>query len=124
MNSKLRNILQSWLDNAMTTSSFGWSPIDGYKGHEENSEKEAAKDYEKYLAKAEKAIRQAVGEELMELLGEIEPEEIRNVPKNKPINYPALEMKLIKIRIKNDYRAELRQKIKEWAALKEPSNEA
>lgn len=67
MNSKLRNILQSWLDNAMTTSSFGWSPIDGYKGHEGNSEKEAAKDYEKYLAKAEKAIRQAVGEEMLGL---------------------------------------------------------
>lgn len=68
---------------------------------------------------AEKAIRQAVGEEMLELVGDLEPEEIRNVPRDMPVNYAALEMKLIKIRTKNDFRAELRQKIKQWVALKE-----
>lgn len=113
MNSKLRNILQSWLDNAMTTSSFGWSPIDGYKGHEGNSEKEAAKDYEKYLAKAEKAIRQAVGEEMLELVGKDDYSECNG-----------LVGLTHRDETRNELKAELRQKIKQWAALKEPSNEA
>ena len=45
-------IIDEWLDNAMSTSILGWSPIDGYKGHEDNSEAEAAKDYDKYKAQA------------------------------------------------------------------------
>lgn len=45
-------IIDEWLDNAMSTSILGWSPIDGYKGHEDNSEAEATKDYDKYKAQA------------------------------------------------------------------------
>jgi len=56
----MRQILEEWLDNAMSTSIMGWSAVDGYKGNEENSELEAGKDYDKYLLEATKATTQAM----------------------------------------------------------------
>ncbi len=59
-NKTIEDILESWLDSAMSTSTMGWSTVDGYKGNEENSELEAGKDYDKYLLKATQAITQAM----------------------------------------------------------------
>lgn len=49
-------VLDEWLDNAMSTSSIAWSPIDGYHHHEEKSEEEAEKDFDRYKTKAVAAL--------------------------------------------------------------------
>jgi hypothetical protein len=66
MKSLLDKTLEDWLDNALSTSSQGWSPIDGYKGKEEDSEKEALKDYRKYLSEAKQEIKSLFMEMLPE----------------------------------------------------------
>ena len=63
--------------------------------------------------KAEKAIRQAVGEEMLELVGGK-----REWDTTEPYDNPDIAQGY------NEAVEELRQKIKEWAALKETTKEA
>ena len=65
------------------------------------------------VTEAEKAIRQAVGEEMLELVGKDDYSE-----RNGLVGLTHRD------ETRNELKAELRQKIKQWAALKEPSNEA
>ena len=70
------------------------------------------------LNEAEKAIRKAVAKDMLELVGEDDPFEQYLTSSKKSVG------RQLKNKNRNDFRAELRQKIKEWAAPKETSNEA
>lgn len=55
-------ILEKWVEDAMSTSIFGISPIDGYKGitDEKTMDSEREADYDKYLAEAKAQLKEAV----------------------------------------------------------------
>lgn len=57
---ELDEVLENWLEKVMSTSTLGWSPIDGYKGNEDESEAVAAQDYDKYKAEAKAAIESII----------------------------------------------------------------
>lgn len=74
---------------------------------------------DKAVAEAEKAIRQAVGEEMLELVGEDEPLHKQSdfdrldVPHLETDKYPGLDG--VRQASRNLLRGRLRQKIKEWS---------
>lgn len=93
MNSKLRKILE---ELSSESSSHSWQET----------------DYDMLVTEAEKAIKQAVAEEMLELLGD-----------DAVITTDDTGIDLARKSAANYVLMELRQKIKEWAATKETSNE-
>lgn len=55
----VREILENWLDDALATSIWAVSPLDGYKGelNEKKMEKLREKDYDKAISKAEAQLK-------------------------------------------------------------------
>ena len=97
MNSKLREQLLRLMRYANTLTPYKLDePLDPF--------------VDDAFSETEKAIRQAVGEELLELVGKDDYSE-----RNGLVGLTHRD------ETRNELKAELRQKIKQWAALKEPS---
>ena len=110
MNSKLRDILRDAINEYGTQVAFITKRFITGEYDEAERDRLWLIEAEKLEALAEKAIRQAVGEELLDIVG---PDIYTERPSGGSNSWKA----------QDELRAELRQKIKSWAALKETTNE-